>query len=734
MRQLFKRLPLGGQVTARGVLFSSSRSQYCIRSVIFLALLISATFGFAPPSYAGVTQINITCVQSPTFGGASFGSVGQYELIQGTFTGEVDPLNPQNAVIVDIQHAPRNAKGMVTYSADFQIFRPINLSQGNHRVIYDLPNRGGATALSTYNNGTSNDRSWCTSGLPAKFTVGDGFLMNEGFTVVDTAWDITVTPSGSSSASSFGVSFPVATHRDSTAITGPATEEFVIDFTATAATEPLHYAAASADQSKATLTVRENYGDTPIVIPSSGWAYTDSTLTAVKLTSGLLFGGPGTYSPTALYEFTYIAENPLVAGLGFASLRDFATFLRAAKTDKSGVANPLAGDVQAIYTTCVSQPCRTTHDFVLLGFNQRELPFDRRRGAWSDDSFSRGPSKLVFDGMINWIGGGDGIYMNYRFAQPTRTSRQHIARWDPEFQFPWANQPLFDPVTGQYGGRLDACSRTDTCPKIFELNSENEYYSKGGSMLTTDTEGHDLDLYAAANVRYYQLASVPHGAGTAAGICREPQNPLNASTTLRALTIDMDEWVTYGTQPPSNRVPTRAGGTLVPSLPQSGMGFPQIPGVFYNGIMHTGDLFDFGPRFHEGILDVQPPVLLGTPYRVFVPKTDADGNDIAGIRLPEISVPVATYTGYAYRAPVAGDPVPMVDGCDASGQRIPFLEPHAAGAAAAPPRLSIQERYPDHTTYVNLVTAAAQQLQAKRLMLDMDVQAYIAAAQAASVP
>jgi hypothetical protein len=734
MRQLFKHLSLGGQVTAGLVHLGPSRSQFYMRSVISSAFLICiAAFGFAPPSYAGVTQINITCVQSPTFGGASFGSVGQYELIQGTFTGEVDPVNPQNAVIVDIKNAPRNAKGLVTYSADFQIFRPIKLSQGNHRVIFDLPNRGGATALSTYNNGSGNDRSWCTSGLPAKFTVGDGFLMNEGFTVVDTAWDITVTPSGSTSSPSFGVSFPVASHRDGTVITGPATEEFDIDFTATAATEPLHYAAATADQSKATLTVRENYGDTPIVIPSSGWAYTDSTLTAIKLTNGLVFGGPGTYSPTALYEFTYIAENPLVAGLGFASLRDFATFLRAAKTDDGGVANPLAGDVQAIYTTCVSQPCRTTHDFILLGFNQQEFPPARGRGA-SDDRSSRRANKLVFDGMINWIGGGDGIYMNYRFAQPTRTSRQHIARWYPEFQFPWANQPLNDAVTGQYGGRLDACSRTDTCPKIFELNSENEYYSKGGSMLTTDTEGHDLDLRATPNVRYYQLASVPHGAGTAAGICRQPQNPLNAGTTLRALTIDMDEWVTSGTQPPSNRVPTRASGTLVPSLPQAGMGFPKIPGVFYNGIMHTGDLFDFGRRFHEGILDVQPPVLVGTPYRVFVPKTDADGNDIAGIRLPDISVPVATYTGYAYRAPVAGDPVPMVDGCDASGQRIPFLETQAERVAAGDPRLSIQERYPDHATYVNRVTAAAQQLQTERLMLEMDVQAYITTAQAASVP
>jgi hypothetical protein len=717
MKELFSRLPLCGK-----------------DSVAFSLFLVGiAVLSVAAPSYAGVTQINVTCVQSPTFGGASFGSIGQYELIQGTFTGEVDPSNPQNAVIVDLQNAPRNARGMVSYSADFQILRPINLAHGNHKVIYDLPNRGGATSLSTYNNGTANDRSWCTAGLPSNFTIGDGFLMNQGFTVVETAWDITVTPSGSS-APTFGVSFPVATKRNGAPITGPATEEFVIDFTATAATEPLHYAAASADQSAATLTVRENYGDEPIVMPSSSWAYTDSTLTAIKLTNGLVFGGPGTYAPTALYEFTYLAKDPLVAGLGFASLRDFATFLRTAKTDERGIPNPLAGDVRAIYTTCVSQPCRTTHDFLLLGFNQPEFRFSNKGGSGDSVQFRGDRQRMVFDGMINWIGGGDGIYMNYRFSQPTRTSRQHIARWDPEFQFPWANQALFDPITRRYGGRLDACSRTDTCPKIFELNSENEYYAKGGSMLTTDTQGHDLDLNFTQNVRYYQMSSLPHGAGTAAGICRQPQNPLNASTTLRALTIDMDEWVTYGTSPPSNRVPTRVGGTLVRSLPQSGMGFPNIPSVFYNGIMHTGDLFDFGPRFHEGILGVQPPILLGTPYPVFVPKTDVDGNDIAGIRLPDISVPLATYTGYAYRAPVAVDPVPMVDGCDASGQRIPFMQTKAERIAAGDPRLSIEERYPDHTAYVNLVSRAAHQLQAERLMLDMDVQNYVRVAEAASVP
>jgi len=384
---------------------------------------------------ARVAQLNITCTQSPTFGGASFGAVGQYELIQGTITGEVDPFNPQNAVIVDVQKAPRNADGMVSYSADFQILRPIDLSKGNHRILFDLPNRGGASGLSTFNGGTNASKAWCPT-WPSTANVGTGFLMNLGYTVVMVSWDITATQSAN--PTSFGVTFPVATNANGTPITGPVVAEFDIDYTSHPATEALPYAAASGNQSLATLTVRENYGDTPIVIPSGGWAYTDTTYTAIKLTGGLLFGGPGTYSPTALYEFTYEAINPIVAGLGFASLRDLAIFLRSAKSDDNGVANPLAGDVQAIYTTCSSQPCRTTRDFLLWGFNQPEYAQNKKGkgGGTYRDTFDRDRPHKVFDGMINWLGGGDGIYMNYRFAQPTRTSRQHIARWYPESQFP----------------------------------------------------------------------------------------------------------------------------------------------------------------------------------------------------------------------------------------------------------------------------------------------------------
>jgi hypothetical protein len=403
-----------------------------------------------------------------------------------------------------------------------------------------------------------------------------------------------------------------------------------------------------------------------------------------------------------------VARDPTVVGLGFAALRDIATYVRNTKAD-SAEAPSLGGDIQFIYTFCSSQPCRTMHDFVQLGFNEAE-------GA--------GGAK-TFDGVLNWKGGGSGIFMNYRFGQPVRTHRQHIARWTPEYQFPFANQELTDSVTGKSDSRQRRCEASRTCPKIFEANSSNEYWAKASSMLLTDSEGRDLP--PAENVRNYLLASFPHGPGNGRGICVQPRNPLKPNATLRALLTDLDAWVTEGEAPPADRVPHVADGTLAPPLPQAGMGFPQIPGVTYNGVHHTGDLFDFGKDFDKGLLSILPPRLLGTPYPVFVPKADADGNDIAGVRMPDVAVPVATYTGWALRAD-------GLDGCDAAGQKLAFAKTKAERLAAGDPRPSLEERYADHATYVSLVRRAAEELKAQRFMLDEDVAATVAAAEAAAVP
>jgi hypothetical protein len=664
---------------------------------VFLTAVGIALLSGAPAAQARVTQIVIKNVESPTFGGRTFGAVGAYERISGQIIGEVDPNDRRNAIIVDVGLAPRNPNGTVTYSTDFQILRPIDRAKGNRRLLYEITNRGRTNALEMLNDSPAGND------VNGSGDAGNGFLMRQGYVVLESGWDVPP-PAGKS----FTVTVPVAKNPDGSPITGPATEEFVIDKGQTPAKQTLNYPAASADKSKASLTVRKNYADAPIPVPASDWDYVDAKLNSVKLASGN-FGGPDSFGPTALYEFTYIARDPTVVGLGFAAIRDLAAFLRTAKADDQGVPNPLAGDVQFIYTFCSSQPCRTMHDFVQLGFNETE-------GA--------APIK-AFDGILNWKAGGSGMFMNYRFGQPVRTHRQHIARWTPEYQFPFADQKLTDTVTGKTDSRLRRCEETKTCPKIFEANSSNEYWAKAASMLQTDAQGHDLG--GVDNVRYYLLASFPHGGGNGRGICAQPRSPLKPNQALRALLVDLDAWVTEGEAPPADRLPRVADGTLVPPLPQAGMGFPQIPGVTYNGVHHTGDLFDFGPDFNKGVLSVLPPRLVGSPYPVLVPKTDADGNDIAGIRMPDVTVPVATYSGWALRAD-------GLDGCDANGQRIGFAKTKAERLAAGDPRLSLEERYADHATYVNLVKRAAEDLKAQRLLLDEDVAATVAAAQAASVP
>jgi hypothetical protein len=467
---------------------------------------------------------------------------------------------------------------------------------------------------------------------------------------------------------------------------------------------PLTYAAADADKSETNLSVRVRFEDQPVTVPATSWAYVDDTLKAVKL---LPDGTP--FEQGRLYEFTYTARDPLVAGLGFAALRDVATFLHRGTVDDRGQPNPLGGAMQSVYTFCASQPCRTLHDFVWLGFNQDEAGL------------------RVFDGVLNWVGGGDGIFMNYRFAQPGRTHRQHIARWYPEYQFPFANQVIFDPVTGKTDGRLRRCLDTGTCPQIFEVNSENEYWAKAMSVFHLDGDGNDLA--DPANVRYYLMSSLPHGGGTGPGICQQNRNPLVPNPVLRALLVNLDEWVTTGSEPPLSRMPRRSEGTLVSSMPQDSVGFPSIPGVIYNGRMHTGDLFDFGPLFERGIMSILPPTQLGTPYLALVPRTDADGNDVAGIRLPDVSAPLATYTGWGLRALPEG----ANDGCDAAGQKIDFPKTAAERTASGDPRLSIEERYPTHESYVSAVTRAAEDLRAQRLLLDQDVAAYIRAAEQSTV-
>jgi hypothetical protein len=656
------------------------------------AVLLAAV----PAAQARITLITITRVESPTFEGRSFGDVGQYEKLVGRVTGEVDPADSRNAVITDTSRAPRNAAGKVSYATDILILRPVDRSKGNHKLWYELTNRGAILAFPQINDApATND--------PAKAAdAGNGFLMRRGYSVLFSGWDT----SAKSGGNRFTMQAPVAVNPDGAPIVGPALEEFSIDDDTTTRGN-LTYPAATLDKSKATLTMRARYDDKAATVPAGEWDY-DVGGTVIKLV-----GEQTTFQQGMLHEFAYQAKNPVFSGLGFAAIRDLASFVRGAQQDDAGNDNPLSGQARAIYSACVSQPCRTAHDFVQLGFNQDEA------------------GRPAIDGIVNWIGGADGVYMNYHFAQPFRTQRQHINRWFPEFQAPFTYQVRYDPVTRTTGGKLARCLGTATCPKIFEVNSANEYWAKDMALAHVDASGADL-ADQPANVRAFFMASLPHQGGVGAtgrGICQQERNPLVANAVLRALLVAMDAWVSAGTEPPASRLPRTADGTLVPPLPQAGQGFPQISGVKYNGRMHTGDLFDYGPQAAGGILTVWPPRLVGTPYPALVPKTDADGNDIAGIRLPDVAVPLATYAGWNLRAmPAGGD-----DGCDSFGQRIDFARTRVERVANGDPRPSLEERYPSHADYVDRVTAAAVSLARNRLLLDEDVQAYVTKARNSAV-
>ncbi|GAB3914607.1 alpha/beta hydrolase domain-containing protein [Larkinella knui] len=657
----------------------------------------------SPALQARIVRIEITSRQSPTFEGRLFGKVGAYEKLRGKAYGELDPNSPPNAVITDLRLAPRNARGLVEYAMDIYILKPIDLKAGNHKLFLEVNNRGGKLFGGLNNSRGGNDPTTADD-------AGEGFLMNRGYTIAWNGWD----PSAAPVSTNLTISVPVAKHADGSTITGPSYEYISFD-QATSTTYALAYPAATLDQSRATLTVRDHLQDTPTVIPAGGWEYVNER--TIRLSPA------GTaFRQSAVYEFAYIARDPIVAGIGFAATRDFVSFLRYAKEDDFGHPNPLADDVRYTFSFTLSQPARYLNDFQTLGFNADEQ------------------NRRVIDGMENWLGGGNGIGLNVRFAQPSRTERNRQNHLYPEGIFPFAYPVLTDPLTGKTAGRGAACSTTGTCPKVFEINSANEYWVKAASLLHTDPKGNDLP--DPENVRFFLVSGAQHGTGnaTTAGICQQGQNPTNAEPLLRALFIALDEWVTKGTKPPDSEVPRRSNGTAVVAIPQPGLqtglvpqadlGWPTIPGITYTGLITTRYPLDFGPAFAQGILTHFPPDVSGRPaYVNFVSRVDQDGNEVAGIRLPPVAVPVATTTGWALRRAGFGEN----EGCEGAGQFIPFKTTKAERELARDPRLSLQERYQTHANYVEAVRKAARNLARRRLLLDEDVQKYSQAAEASSV-
>ena len=637
--------------------------------------------------------------ESVTFDGLSFGSVGQYEKIRGIAYGEVDPSDPRNAVITDIELAPVNAQGMVEYSMDIFILKPVDLNRGNHRILFDFNNRGQMRV------GLFNDAVTTNNPTSAK-DAGTGFIMNLGYTVVGSGWEPAV-----SGVDAMKIIVPVAT-KDGATITGPSYEYIVFDNDKTA-TSRLAYAAANTDKSQAALTVRERLDDQPTTVPATGWGYTSEDGTEICL---LPSGTP--FQQSYIYEFTYTTKNPVIAGIGLAATRDFVSFLRTA-TDAEG--NPLAGDVQHTFSYSISQPSRTLNDLQELGFNE-DLNGQR-----------------VFDGILSHTGGGSGDQINFRFAQTGRTERNRQNHLYPESVFPFAHQVLTDHLSGKTAGRGERGEASGTTPKRFEINTANEYWVKACSLLHTDTQGNDL--LDPENVRFYLLSGLSHGVGdiTNKGEGQQFTNAVSPHAAHRALLAALDEWVSEGTTPPESQIPRRSVdaalavpqlGSLTGIVPQDELGWPDIPGVTYNGLTTTRYHLDFGEDIDSGIASNYPPSVAGRPaYAIFVSKVDEDGNEVAGVRLPEVEAPVATTTGWPLRRAGFSEN----EGCESNGQHIPFAVTKAERVASGDPRLSLEERYKNHDGYVQAVTKAARKLEKQRFLLPADVKQYIKDAQASDV-
>jgi len=720
-------------------------NQYSVlsRSTSRAALVAAAmVVGAAATAEARITRIEITRVE-PAFGGSAFGSVGPYDKLVGRAYGEVDPDDEGNEIIQDIELAPRNARGNVEYAMDVYLLAPHDPARGNGTILYDVVNRGNKNALSIFNMGAVGGNE--------PTSAGDGFLQRQGFTLVWSGWQADVLAGDGR----LTMTVPIAHQRDGSTITGEVRGEYIVS--AQTSTQNLSsgansgmntasYETVSLDTRTAVLTHRVKESDPRVAIPSSRWAFASCTSAAFP-------GTPSTtqiclkdgFSPNEIYELVYTAKNPTVNGLGFAATRDLLAFLRHERRDDAGHANPLAGAIRTVLAHGTSQAGRYLRSFLLLGFNRDEC------------------GRTVFDGMNPHVATAL-IPLNVRFGQPGRSYGQHEDHLYPAAQLPageasddrrfeldgdhrgrwfgWfgdhrshhhAGHDANDLDAGPYDAILAECRRTRSCPRIINTVSSTEYWQARMSLNTTDAEGR-FDLDIPSEVRVFQFASTQHVPTTApaTGICQQLTNPNPNVQPMRALLVALRAWVVSGTEPPASRIPTLRNHTLVDSAQRS-TGFPTLPGVRYAGLFNALDHVSYGAGFNAlamtGVVQEPAQVSARDADRILVPRVDADGNEIDGLRSATRDAPLGTYAGWNLRA--AGFSENEL--CGNNGSFVPFARTRAERLASHDPRLSLEERYRDHDGYVAAVRAATQQLVAQRLLLPADASLLVAQAMLSDV-
>lgn len=683
------------------------------------------------PSPARIVRFDIARVESPAFGGAVFAPVGSYDRIVGRAHGEVDPRHPGNAVIQDIELAPRNARGMVEYSTDVEILTPSDQSRGNGILFFNVVNRGNKNGLERYNSGVAGDPATINRAR----NPGDGYMMREGYTLLWFGWQADVLPG----AYRMTMQVPTARNPDGSPIEGVVRSEIVVPapartvnlstghFTGTShssyPTARLDNRQPFADGFVPSLTVRVKEQSARTPIPNSHWSFgscPDGDAVAVSDTQVCY---PAGFIPGRLYELTYRARDPLVMGLGYAAMRDLAAFFKHETADAAGNRNPIHRTGQKAMVQGTSQSGRNIRTFLHLGFNRDEA------------------GRIAYEAALPHIGGGLAGF-NIRFAHAGRAWGEQIDHLYPAYDFPFHYERLTDPITGRTQGILDRCRETRTCPRIFHVATALEIWEGRQSLGFTDPLG-TKDVADPENVRTYIMASTQHGTAplplpTQApfGNCQQQPNPNPQIWTMRALLAALTAWVRDDVAPPPSALPRLADATLVapeavrfPRIPANAYGGVARPAVRFLGVTNPLAVLDFGPRYRaadsSGIIDIEPPGAGTALYRLLVPQVDADGNDLGGIRSVHTQVPIGTYTGWNL-----GRADRFEDGfCSLQGSFIPFASTRAEREASGDPRPSIEERYPTREAYVEAVRKAAKALVDARHLLPQDAAALVADAE-----
>lgn len=655
-----------------------------------VALALVALHGAVMPAGGDVVRVEIER-REELLGGREFGSAGAYEKLVGRIFFAFDPANPANAAIVDLTLAPLNAEGRVEAWADFMVLQPVDPARRSGVAWLEVSNRGGKASLRYFNRA---ERGASDPTVPGDF--GDGLLMRQGLTIiwVGWQWDLPDDPR------LLRLHGPIVRNPDGSPIQGWVRSDWTIDEPAStlALGHRNHraYPPVDPEASVHTLTVRDGRDAERTTVPRDRWRF---------LTSGDFEAGgrpdritlDGGFEPGRIYELVYRATEPRITGLGFAVVRDIMAYskydLRSEFPTTEGIAFG------------VSQTGRFLRHFLYDGMNVDE------------------GGRRVFDGMlIHTAGAGRGSF-NHRFGQASRDAHRYSAFFFPTDLFPFTSRSQHDPVTGWEGGLLDRLE-PGMRPRIMVTNTGYEYWGRAAALIHTSIDGL-TDQEPAEEERLYHLAGGQHYVGpfppTEGSAIPDSDgwrgNPVDFLFTLRALAVDLVEWVTEGTEPPRSTVPSVADGSLVAP---AGVAFPPLTGIRPPEMAHQAYRAEYGPRFeNEGIVDFQPP-RLGLAFPSLVPQVDGFGNELGGIRGVELRVPVATYTPWLLRRGMAGGNGEMADFV---GGFHPLPVTAARAQAAGDVRPSLERLYGSREAFRYRVEAAVADLVREGFLLEEDSEA-----------